>query len=202
MAVVAPKGITGLAFWDNGFRVFTCNKPIHRPSDLKGQKVRIQSSKVAEAQMRGIGAMPQVLAFGEVYNSLMTGVVDCQENPATNIYTQKFYEVQKHLAVTNHAYHGYVVIVNKKFWDGLPPDIRSALDNVMKNTTAYYYDQAKEEDRMAMEGIKKAGKTEIYTPNPQEIAEWKQSFTKVHKEMEGRYGKEILNEIYKVTGKK
>lgn len=152
--------------------------------------------------MRGIGAMPQVLAFGEVYNSLMTGVIDCQENPATNIYTQKFYEVQKHLAVTNHAYHGYVVIVNKKFWDGLPPDIRSALEVVMKNTTDYYYDQAKEEDRMAMEGIKKSGKTEIYTPNPQEMSEWRQSFTKVHKEMEGQYGKEILNEIYKVTGKK
>lgn len=194
------KGIAGLAFWDNGFRVFTSNKPVRRPGDLKGQKIRIQSSKVTEAQMRDVGALPQVLAFGELYQALQTGVVDGQENPVTHVYTQKFYEVQKYMTLTNHTYHGYVVIANKKFWDGLPPDIRNALTAALKETTAYFYKMAKQEDDAALEAVRKTGKIEIYTPTPQEMAEWKKAFIKVHREMEGRVGKEILESIYKETG--
>jgi C4-dicarboxylate-binding protein DctP len=194
------KGIAGLAFWDNGFRVFTSNKPARRPGDLKGQKIRIQSSKVTEAQMRDVGALPQVMAFGELYQALQTGVVDGQENPVTHVYTQKFYEVQKYMTLTNHTYHGYVVIANKKFWDGLPQDIRAALTTALKDTTAYFYSMAKQEDDAALEAVRKTGKMEIYIPTAQELAEWKKAFTKVHREMEGRVGKEMLESIYKETG--
>ncbi|MCX7145283.1 MAG: DctP family TRAP transporter solute-binding subunit, partial [Sulfuritalea sp.] len=144
------RGISGLAFWDNGFRVFTSNKPVRRPVDLKGQKIRIQSSKVTESQMRDVGSLPQVMAFSELYQALQTGVVDGQENPVTHVYTQKFYEVQKYMTLTNHTYHGYVVIANKKFWEGLPPDIRSALTVALKGTTAYFYSMAKQEDDAAL----------------------------------------------------
>jgi len=89
-----PKGITGLAFWDNGFKVMSANKPIHVPADMKGLKLRIQSSKVLDAQMRALNANPQVLAFSEVYQALQTGVVDGTENPPSNLYTQKMHEVQ------------------------------------------------------------------------------------------------------------
>ena len=194
------RGIAGLAFWDNGFRVFTSNKPIRRPEDLKGLKIRIQSSKVTEAQMRDVGALPQVLAFGELYQALQSGVVDGQENPVTHVWTQKFYEVQKYMTLTNHTYHGYVVIANKKFWDGLPEDIRKALNGALKDTTAYFYAMAKAEDEAALESVRKAGRTEIYTPTPAETAEWKRAFSKVHQEMEARVGKELIQAIYKETG--
>lgn len=194
------RGIAGLAFWDNGFRAFTSNKPIRRPGDLKGQKIRIQSSKVTEAQMRDVGALPQVLAFGELYQALQTGVVDGQENPVTHVWTQKFYEVQKYMALTNHSYHGYVVIANRKFWEGLPPDIRAALNGALKETTAYFYAMAKAEDEAAIESVRKTGRTEIYTPTPAEMNEWKAAFLRVHREMEGRVGKELLEAIYKEAG--
>ena len=97
--------------------------------------MRIQSSKVLDAQMRALGAIPQVMAFSEVYQALQTGVVDGTENTYSNIYTQKMYEVQKYLTVSDHGYVGYAVIVNKKFWDGLPPDIRATLEGAMQEAT-------------------------------------------------------------------
>ncbi|RYF00996.1 MAG: DctP family TRAP transporter solute-binding subunit, partial [Oxalobacteraceae bacterium] len=132
-----PKGITGLAYWDNGFKEMTANKPLRKPSDFKGLKMRIQSSKVLDAQFRALGANPQVMAFSEVYQALQTGVVDGTENTPSNIYTQKMHEVQSHLTVSDHGYIGYAVIVNKKFWDGLPSDVRTQLEGAMKDATKY-----------------------------------------------------------------
>ena len=129
------KGIIGLAYWDNGFKVMSANKPLRTPEDFKGLKMRIQSSKVLEAQMRALGAIPQVMAFSEVYQALQTGVVDGTENPPSNFYTQKMHEVQKYMTLSDHGYIGYAVIVNKKFWDGLPADIRGQLEKAMKEAT-------------------------------------------------------------------
>ena len=131
------KGLTGLAYWDNGFKVMASNRPMHLPTDMKGLKLRIQASKVLDEQMRVLGANPQVMAFSEVYQALQTGVVDGVENVPSNLYTQKMHEVQKHLTVTNHGYIGYAVIVNKKFWDKLPADIRAQLEGAMKQATTY-----------------------------------------------------------------
>src|SRR4051794_27653787 len=108
-----PKGIVGLAYWDNGFKVMTANTPLKKPDDFIGLKMRIQSSKVLESQMKALGAIPQVMAFSEVYQALQTGVVDGSENTPSNVYTQKMHEVQKHLTVSNHGYIGYAVITNK-----------------------------------------------------------------------------------------
>src|SRR6185369_6818791 len=126
------KGIKGLAFWDNGFKSFSANRPIRTPADMKGLKMRIQSSKVLDEEIRALGGVPQVMAFSEVYQALQTGVVDGTENPTSNLYTQKMHEVQKHLSLTEHGYLGYAVIVNKKFWDGLPADVRAPLEQAMK----------------------------------------------------------------------
>src|SRR5213595_1026795 len=111
-----PKGIKSLAYWDNGFHIMSANKPLHHVADFKGLKMRIQSSKVLDAQMRALGAIPQVLALSEVYQALQTGVVDGTENVISNFYTQKMYEVQKYVTLTDHGYIGYVVIANKTFW--------------------------------------------------------------------------------------
>src|SRR5476651_947083 len=151
MKKLEPKGITGLAFWDNGFKVMSANRPLHSTTDFKGLKMRIQSSKVLDAQMRALGANPQVLAFSEVYQALQTGVVDGTENPPSNMYTQKMHEVQKYVTVSNHGYLGYAVIVNKKFWDGLPPDIRAALDKAMKDATIFANEIAQKDNDMALE---------------------------------------------------
>ena len=196
-----PKGITGLAYWDNGFKVMSANKPLHNPADFKGLKMRIQSSKVLDAQMRALGANPQVLAFSEVYQALQTGVVDGTENPPSNMYTQKMHEVQKHVTVSNHGYLGYAVIVNKKFWDGLPPDIRGQLEKAMREATTFEKAIAQRDNDQALDAIKKAGKTQIYTLTVQEQAEWRKALAPVQKTMEARIGKDLISAINKESAK-
>jgi C4-dicarboxylate-binding protein DctP len=195
-----PKGIIGLAYWDNGFMDMSANKPLRKPEDFRGLKMRIQSSKVLDAQMRALGASPQVMAFSEVYQALQTGVVDGTENPPSNFYTQKMHEVQKYLTLSNHHYLAYGVIVNKKFWEGLPPDIRKTLEGAMADATQYADDIAKKENEDALEAVKKSGRTEIITLTPEEKLAWKRALIKVHKESESRVGKELIQSIYKETG--
>ena len=195
-----PKGIIGLAYWDNGFMEMSANKPLRTPADFRGLKMRIQSSKVIDSQMRALGAVPQVMAFSEVYQALQTGVVDGTENPPSNLYTQKMYEVQKYLTLSDHHYLGYAVIVNKKFWDGLPPDIRKTLDQAMVDSTKYVNEIAQKENDEALEAVRKSGKTEIITLTPEQKHEWKKALIKVHKENESRIGKDLIQAIYKETG--
>jgi len=194
------KGIVGLSYWDNGFKVMSANKPLRKPEDMKGLKMRIQSSKVLDAQMRAFGALPQVMAFSEVYQAMQTGVVDGSENPPSNFYTQKMHEVQKYLTLTDHGVIEYAVIANKKFWDGLPADIRTALEGAMKDSTTYANDIAKKENDDALAAVKASGKTEIITLTPQEKAAWKKAAIPVHKENESRVGKDIIEAVYKETG--
>ena len=201
LSKLESKGITGLAFWDNGFKVMSANKPLHMPADFKGLKMRIQSSKVLDAQMRALGANPQVLAFSEVYQALQTGVVDGTENPPSNMYTQKMHEVQSHVTVSNHGYLGYAVIVNKKFWDGLPADIRTSLEGAMRDATTFEKAIAPRDNDMAMDAIKKAGKTTIYTLSAKEQAEWRKALLPVQKDMEGRIGKDLIQAINKEAAK-
>lgn len=201
MQKLEPKGITGLAYWDNGFKDMSANKPLHEPADFRGLKMRIQASKVLDAQMRALGANPQVLAFSEVYQALQTGVVDGTENPPSNMYTQKMHEVQKHMTLSNHGYLGYAVIVNKKFWDGLPADIRAALEQAMRDATTYEKAIAQRDNDEALAAIKKSGKTTIYELTPKQQADWRKALMPVHKQMEGRIGKDLIQSIYKETAK-
>jgi C4-dicarboxylate-binding protein DctP len=194
-----PKGIAGLAYWDNGFKVMSANKPLHTPADFRGLKMRIQSSKVLDAQMRALGANPQVLAFSEVYQALQTGVVDGTENPPSNMYTQKMHEVQKHVTISNHGYLGYAVIVNKKFWDGLPADVRGQLQQAMTEATRYEKAIAQQDNDQALDAIRKAGKTTIYTLTPQEQAAWRKALLPVQKQMESRVGDDLIKSINKTT---
>src|SRR5271168_3088920 len=135
--LLETKGIVGLAYWDSGFKVMSANRPLHGVADFRGLKMRIKSSKVLDAQMRALGALPQVMAFSDVYQALQSGVVDGAENTPPNLYTQKMYEVQKYVALSNHGYDGYAVIANKKFWDALPADIRTTLEGAMHEATDY-----------------------------------------------------------------
>jgi C4-dicarboxylate-binding protein DctP len=155
---------------------------------------------VLEEQIRSVGGLPQVMAFSEVYQALQTGVVDGTENPISNLYTQKMHEVQKHLTLTNHGYLGYAVIVNKKFWDGLPPTCAASLRQAMKEATAYANKIAQEENDMSLEGVKKSGKTAVYVPTKEERLAFKKAMAPVHSKMADRVGKDLLQSIYKETG--
>jgi C4-dicarboxylate-binding protein DctP len=195
-----PKGIKGLAYWDNGFKVMSANKPLRMPEDFRGLKMRIQSSKVLEAQMRALGAIPQVLAFSEVYQALQTGVCDGTENTASNEYTQKMHEVQKYTVLSGHGYIGYAVITNKKFWDGLPADVRGELEKAMGEATTYTNDIAQKENDEALEAMKQSGKTEIVSLTDVQKAAWRKALEPVADEMQSRVGKDTIEEFRREAG--
>jgi C4-dicarboxylate-binding protein DctP len=201
LKLLDSKGMTGLAYWDNGFKQMSANKKLVAPADYKGLKFRIQSSKVLEAQFRTLGAIPQVMAFSEVYQALQTGVVDGQENTWSNIYTQKMHEVQKYITTTNHGYIGYVVVVNKKFWDGLQPDIRDELSRAMKEATEFGNGQSAKENDDALEAIKKTGKSEIVTLTPEQDQAMRKAMMPVYKEVASRVGQPLIDEFLKETGR-
>jgi C4-dicarboxylate-binding protein DctP len=201
LKLLDSKGMTGLAYWDNGFKQMSANKKLLDPADYKGLKFRIQSSKVLEAQFRTLGAIPQVMAFSDVYQALQTGVVDGQENTWSNIYTQKMNEVQKYMTVTNHGYIGYVVVVNKKFWDGLPADIRDELSKAMKEATEFGNGASAQDNDEALEAIKKAGKSEIITLTPEQDEAMRKAMMPVYKDVASRVGQPLIDEFLKETGR-
>jgi len=192
LAKLEDKGISGLAYWDNGFKIMSANSPLKSPDDFLGLKMRIQSSKVIEAYMNKLGAVPQVMAFSEVYQALQTGVVDGTENPPSNMYTQKMNEVQDHATVSNHGYLGYAVIVNKQFWDGLPEDVRTGLDKAMLEATDYANSIAKDDNDAALAAMEAAGTTEFYTLTDEERAAWMEALAPVNDEMAERIGAETI----------
>ena len=199
LTLLDAKGMVGLAYWDNGFKQMSANKPLHVPADYKGQKFRIQSSKVLEAQFRLLGATPQVMAFSEVYQALQTGVVDGQENTPSNMYTQKMDEVQKFTPLTNHGYIGYVVVVNKKFWEGLPADIRGQLTKAMDESTAFANTRSAQENDEALEAMKKSGKTTFIVPTAAEMAEMQKAMEPLYHDMASRVGKQLIDDVRKTA---
>jgi C4-dicarboxylate-binding protein DctP len=194
------KGITGLAYWDNGFHMVSANKPLLMPADFQGLKIRISGSKIADLYFRKLGALPQILAFSEVYQALQTGVVDGCENTPSNYYTQKFYEVQKHITNSQHAHLQYALITNTKFWNGLPADVRGQLDKAVDESTEYCNSIAKTENADALEKIKASGKTTLHTLTPDQRAAWVKALKPVYKEAEGRVGKQIVDDLLKSAG--
>ena len=197
LKLLDAKGITGLAYWDNGFKQMSANKKLVTPADYQGVKFRIQSSRVLQAQFKALGSLPQVMAFSEVYQALQTGVVDGQENTWSNIYTQKMHEVQKYITETNHGYIGYVVIVNKKFWDDLPADIRDQLTKAMKEATAFSNAQSQKENDDALAEIKKSGKSEIIKLTPEQNEAMRKAMEPVYKDAASRIGQPLIDEFQK-----
>lgn len=193
------KGIRGLAYWDNGFKQMSANRPLKSVEDFKGLKMRIQSSRVLDAQMRALGAMPQVIAFSDVRARLKEGVVDGGENTLSNLYTQNMHEVQKNLTLSDHGYLGYAVIVSKAFWDSLKPDIRSQLEKAMRDATAYERRIAQQENDSALAGIKAAGTTEIYVLPDADRRAWQQALLPVHEQFSDVVGKDTIQAVYRIA---
>jgi C4-dicarboxylate-binding protein DctP len=194
------RGLLGLAYWHNGMKQLSTNRDqLKRPDDVKGLKFRIQASDVLEAQFRALGANPQKMAFSEVYQALQTGVVDGQENTWSNIYSQKFHEVQKTIAETNHGVIDYMVVTNAKWWDGLPADVRKGLSEAMAEATTYankLADDINQEDRKKIEA---AGKAKIQTLGKDDVAAWRKSMEPVWKKFEGDIGRDLIDAALKAN---
>ncbi len=194
---VTKKGFVALDFWDNGFKQFSSNKKaVVVPKDLAGQKVRIMSSKVLEAQMKALGANPQVLPFSEVYSALQQGVVDGGENPLSNFYTKKFYEVQSSVSLTNHGYLGYLVVVSKKFWKKLPKDLKEKVLQAMKEATEQERKYAKELDEFYLGKVKEyeksSGKIKVIYPSKEDVEKFRKATEVVYPEFYDVIGKDLI----------
>jgi C4-dicarboxylate-binding protein DctP len=192
------KGIKGLAYWHNGMKELSTDKAQLRvPEDVKGLKFRIQQSDVLEAQFRALGANPQKMAFSEVYQALQTGVVDGQENTWSNIYSQKFHEVQKTIAVTNHGVIDYMAITNAKWWEGLPPDVRKGLQEAMDEATAYGNGLANEFNERDRKRIEEARKAKVQALTKDDLAKWQKAMEPVWKKFEGDIGRDLIQAALK-----
>ncbi|WP_280528986.1 DctP family TRAP transporter solute-binding subunit [Caminibacter mediatlanticus] len=200
--MVTKKGYIALAYWDNGFKQLTDSKrPLIKPDDCKGLKFRVMSSKVLIEQFKALGAIPVVLPFSEVYSALQQGVVDGQENTISNIYTKKFYEVQRYMTMTNHGYLGYLVVMSKKFWDKLPNDLKAVIKQAMKETTAKERVWAKELNEAQLNKIKeyakKTGKLEIDYLTPQQRLVWEKKLRTIYPKFYNTIGKDLIKEAIK-----
>jgi len=186
------KGITGLAYWHNGLKQLSANKPLREPKDARGQKFRVQASAVLEEQFKAVRANPRKMSFAEVYQGLQTGVVNGAENPYSNIYSQKMHEVQKYITESNHGLLDYMLITNTKFWNGLPEDVRSELSKIVAEVTTEVNKQADDLNQGDKQRILDAGTTEIITLTPEQRAAWREAMKPVWKQFEGESGADLI----------
>lgn len=187
------KGITGLAYWNNDLKQLSANKALRVPTDARGQKFRVQNSEVLDAQFKQILAIPRKMAFAEMYQGLQTGVVNGAENPYSNIYSQKIHEVQKYITESNHGLLSYMVIVNTKFWDELPADIRTGLQEVLDKVTVEINKVSHDFNQADKKKIVEAGTTEIISLTPEERSKWRDAMRPVWKKFEGQIGADLIS---------
>jgi C4-dicarboxylate-binding protein DctP len=196
---MTKKGIKGLGYLHNGMKQLSANKPLHVPEDAKGLKFRIQASDVLEAQFKAVGANPQKLAFAEVYQALQSGVVDGTENPWSNTYSQKFYEVQKDIMESDHGVLDYMVITNAGWWNKLPDDVRNALNTAMVQSIKYGNKIAAEEAAGYRQKVIDAKKAAVLPMTKDELAKWRAAMQPVWKKFEGEIGKDVIDAAQKAN---
>ncbi|MFZ2541476.1 MAG: DctP family TRAP transporter solute-binding subunit [Gallionella sp.] len=196
---LSDKGLTGLAYWDNGFKQTSSNRAMHKVTDLKGLRMGIQSSKVLEAQMKAFGMAPQVTSPSKVYSALQQRAIDGTENPVSDFYAQKLYEVQTHLTISNHGYLGYAVIANKTFWAGLPADIRDTLMQAMNEATLFERDFAQKENDEALTNVMAGNTTEVYVLSPRERTTWQRASLPVYQEFEKTIGSNLIKGVARIA---
>lgn len=199
LAQLEDKGILGLAFWDNGFKVFSANRPLVKPVDLTGLRLRIQPSRVLEAQAQELGAIPIPLAFSDVYSALNSGLVDGTENPPSNLYSKDMHMVQSHVATTYHGYLGYAVIVNLKFWQSLPADIRATLEKCIRDATIKNNEEAEKMNTQALQRVMQEPNTIVYDLSKEERKLWRDALAPVQRKMEGRISRDLINQVRQIA---
>ena len=190
------RGLKGLAFWHNGMKQMSANKPLISPADAKGLKFRVQASDVLVAQFEQLGASPQKMSFKEVYGGLQTKVIDGQENTWSNIYGKKFFEVQDGVTETNHGILDYLVVTSAKWWDGLPSDIRNQLGTIIREVTEARNSESGTVNNMNKENIIKAGGI-VRTLTPAQRQAWVEAMKPVWKKFEKDIGADLMDAALK-----
>ncbi len=192
LTAMEDKNITGLAYWHNGTKQLSANKPLREPKDARGLKFRVQASAVLDEQFKVVRANPRKMSFAEVYQGLQTGVVNGTENTWSNYESQKVHEVQPYMTASDHGLIDYMVITNTKFWKGLPDDVRSELEAIMAEVTVEVNRQADELNQKARQTIAASGKTEIIELTPEQRAMWREAMKPVWKKFESEIGVELI----------
>lgn len=195
-----PRGITGLAYWDNGFKIMSATRPLRVPEDFSGLPMRIQSSQVIAAQMEALGAIPRVMTLSETREALETGWVEGTENAPSNMLSQDIYKVQPYATLSYHGYLGYAVIANSAFWEALPAEIRSDLVRALDEATDYANSIAAAKNAEAITLIAQAGTTELHELTPAERAEWLAALLPVHDQMRPRLGANLVDVAQSTLG--
>lgn len=197
---MSRRGVLGLAFWHNGMKQMSANKPLMTPADAKGLKFRVQNSEVLKAQMAAMGGSPQPMAFSEVYGALQTGVVDGQENTWSNIFGKKFFEVQDGITETNHGILDYLVVTSTDFWDELPDDIRDQLTTIIDEVTAARNAESSKVNAAAKQSIIDAGGVVRSLTDEQRQA-WVDAMKPVWKQFAGDVGQENIDAAQAINEK-
>ncbi|MCB1927273.1 MAG: TRAP transporter substrate-binding protein [Rhodocyclaceae bacterium] len=190
------RGLVGLAFWHNGMKQLSANKPLIKPEDAKGLKFRVQASDVLVAQFEQLGANPQKMAFSEVYGALQTKTIDGCENPWSNIYGQKFFEVQDGITETNHGVLDYLVVASTEWLDGLKPDVRDQFLKILKEVTETRNSEVKKVDQENRQKVAEAGST-IRTLTDEQRQAWVDAMKPVWKKFEKDIGTDLLEAAQK-----
>ena len=186
------KGITGLGYWHNGMKQLSANKALYEPKDARGLKFRVQASAVLDEQFKALRAAPRKMSFAEVYQGLQTGVVNGTENTWSNYESQNVYEVQKFFTESNHGAIDYMVITNTKFWNGLPPDVRTTLDTVMTEVTVEVNKQAEALNQASRQRIADSGNSKIISLTPEQRELWREAMRPVWKKFESAIGTDVI----------
>lgn len=190
------KGMLGLGMWDNGFKQMTNNQhPLIQPQDFRGLRFRVMPANVLQQQFNVLGATAVPLAFSDVHEALKNGNVDGEENTISNIYTQRFDQVQKYLTISNHGYIGYVVLTNQKFWDSLPPNIRKILDDTLAEVTIWEQKKAEEVNQEQLEALKKEGKIQIHQLTEAEVERWNEALAHVYGRLAEDIGADLVDRV-------
>lgn len=194
-----PKGIKVLGYWDLGFNHFHSNRPIYDPSQTPGLKVKSVKSRVLDSVARALQTIPVVLPRSDALGAYKSGEVNASGSPLANFYSDRFYEVQTHITLTSHSFHGYVVAVSLVFWNSLTPTQQSQLQAAVKAATQFERELANQENLRVLEELKKGGKVEVHTPSPQEMALWKKALIPVQgkfkREPEGAYIQQVQDTL-------
>jgi C4-dicarboxylate-binding protein DctP len=191
LRAMVRKGLLGLAFWHNGMKQMSANRPLLWPEDVRGLKFRVQASDVLVAQFEALGANPQKMAFREVYGALQAGVIDGQENTWSNIYGQKFFEVQDGITETNHGIIDYLVVTGVEWWEGLPDDVRTQLETILKEVTEARNAEATAVNQRNKQLIIESGAT-VRTLTPEQRAAWVAAMKPVWKKFEDDIGADVI----------
>ncbi|WP_078408491.1 DctP family TRAP transporter solute-binding subunit [Priestia abyssalis] len=196
LTMLEEEDLKGLALWSNGFKQMTSNKsPLLEPDDFKGQSFRIMPSKVIEEQFQLLGAQPRVVPFNQVYASLQKHEFDGQENTISNIYSKRFYQLQRYMTISNHGYLGYTVLMSEGFWKRLPPDVQRIIEEAMKETTTWILEQSKSMNEQQLTHIQKESNIKVYYLTEDEKEKWRQKLQPIYEQFEEEATEELIEMI-------